>query len=299
MRALRVFISTQLAFHATAFVRKPQLLQPRRGCRTEKQGAPLPIEVPQKEYPVCITQPHPESMSFPLLTGDHIPAHGLGTWKLGIPTEDAVVDALKLGYRHLDCAADYGNEQSVGRGITRAIKEGIITSRRELWVTSKLWNTYHASEHVELALKKTLSDLGLEYLDLYLIHFPIALAFVPMDVRYPPGWVNPEEADPSIEFSPVSLQTTWKAMEECVAAGHVRNIGLCNVKVAQIWDVLTYAKIIPTVIQVIIERNRQPVHAFDGILVCPTALLIAFPRSNGIFTTSRIISSSSAEISTL
>ncbi len=117
-----------------------------------------------------------------------MPAVGLGLWK--IPNEQCesiVYEALKLGYRCLDSACDYGNEKEVGLGLKRAIGEGVV-KREEVWVTSKLWNTYHRREHVRPALMRTLSDLGVEYLDLYMIHFPIALKYVAMEERYPPGW---------------------------------------------------------------------------------------------------------------
>lgn len=103
-----------------------------------------------------------------------MPSAGLGCWKIPKPeTENTVYNAIKAGFRLIDEAADYGNELEAGMGIKKALHEGICT-RKELWVTSKLWNTNHRKEHVKEACKKTLSDLGLEYLDLYLIHFPIA-----------------------------------------------------------------------------------------------------------------------------
>lgn len=117
-----------------------------------------------------------------------MPSVGLGLWK--IPKDvcsQVVVDALKTGYRCLDGACDYGNEKEVGDGIAKAIAEGIV-KREEIWVTSKLWNTYHRKEHVREACLRTLKDLGLDYLDLYLIHFPIALKYVDPAVRYPPEW---------------------------------------------------------------------------------------------------------------
>ena len=119
-----------------------------------------------------------------------IPKVGYGLWK--VPQEqcaDAVYNAIKIGYRHLDSACDYGNEVQVGEGIRRAIEDGLC-SREELWITSKLWNTYHAKEHVKPALERTLNDLQLDYLDLYLVHFPIAQAFVPFETRYPPEWIH-------------------------------------------------------------------------------------------------------------
>ena len=97
-----------------------------------------------------------------------MPAVGLGLWKIDPgAVAAAVYDAIKAGYRHLDSAADYGNEVQVGEGIARAIAEGLCL-REELWVTSKLWNTYHRKEHVEAACRKSLDDLGLDYFDLYL-----------------------------------------------------------------------------------------------------------------------------------
>jgi D-xylose reductase len=135
-----------------------------------------------------------------------MPAVGLGLWKL--PNEDCqrvVVNAIKAGYRLLDGACDYGNEKEVGLGIKQAIDEGLV-KRDELWITSKLWNTYHRKEHVRDACLKTLSDLGVDYLDLYLVHFPVALKFVPFDQRYPPSWIfDPEAAKPCMEEDNVSF----------------------------------------------------------------------------------------------
>lgn len=128
--------------------------------------------------------------------------------------------AIKRGYRHLDCACDYGNEVEVGAGIKEALETGLCT-REELWVTSKLWNTYHAKEHVELACKKTLSDLGLDYVDLYLIHFPISLKFVPFEKRYPPEWKHDPEV-PELDkmiLSDVPVAETWGAMESLQEKG--------------------------------------------------------------------------------
>lgn len=100
-----------------------------------------------------------------------------------------VSDAIEVGWRHFDCACDYGNEKEVGEGLRQGMEANLV-SRQELWITSKLWNTYHSPEHVQMACEKSLSDLGLDYLDLYLVHFPISLKFVPFETRYPPEWIH-------------------------------------------------------------------------------------------------------------
>mmetsp|Transcript_12775 Transcript_12775/g.16539 ORF Transcript_12775/g.16539 Transcript_12775/m.16539 type:complete len:735 (+) Transcript_12775:69-2273(+) len=186
-----------------------------------------------------------------LSSGDRMPSVGLGTWK--IPTEktaDSVYGAIKSGYRLIDEACDYGNEVQAGEGISKAISEGIV-SREDLFITSKLWNTYHRKEHVKAACLRTLKDLNLEYLDLYLIHFPIALKFVPFETRYPPEWIyDPESADKRMVEDLVPMRETWEAMEELVKEGLVKNIGLCNVGVSMIRDILSYATIKPAVLQV-------------------------------------------------
>ena len=139
-----------------------------------------------------------------------MPAVGLGIWKIDrSDTAAAVENAIEIGYRHIDSAADYGNEQEAGHGIASAIAKGHAT-RDELWVTSKLWNTFHRKEHVREACEKSLSDLGLDYLDLYLVHFPIALKYVPIEKRYPPEWFyDPDAANPSPSPKPGPAWKSW------------------------------------------------------------------------------------------
>jgi len=149
--------------------------------------------------------------------GAKMPQVGLGLWKLPKEvTPSQVYNAIKCGYRLLDGACDYGNEKEVGEGIKKAIDEGIV-KREDLFVVSKLWNTFHRPEHVEPALKRTLADLGLEYLDLFIIHFPIHLKYVDPEVRYPPEWVHePNGEKKCMEFDDsVTYQQTYGAMEAC------------------------------------------------------------------------------------
>lgn len=190
-------------------------------------------------------------MEYLKVGNSQMPTVGLGLWKIEKQdTPQTVIDAIKIGYRHLDSAADYGNEVEAGRGIAQALESGLC-GREDLWVTSKLWNTFHRAEHVQAACQKTLTDLGVEYLDLYLIHFPISLKFVPIEERYPPEWLhNPESSNPEMVIDPVPLFETWKAMEELVDTGLVKNIGVCNYNSALLHDLNAYAKIKPAVLQV-------------------------------------------------
>ncbi len=189
-----------------------------------------------------------------LRTGDEFPTTGLGLWK--IPKADTarvVRESIAMGYRHLDSACDYGNEVEVGEGIASALADGLCR-REDLWVTSKLWNTYHRREHVRPALERTLTDLRLDYLDLYLVHFPIAQEFVPFEQRYPPEWLyDPDAENPQVQLAKVPIHETWAAMEELVHAGLVRNIGVCNFGTALLQDLLNCAEIPPAVLQV--ERH--------------------------------------------
>ena len=189
--------------------------------------------------------------SLALAGGGQLPAVGLGLWK--VPKHAAaglVRQAIGTGYRHLDCACDYGNEAEVGDGLAAALAGGEC-KREELWVTSKLWNTYHARPHVRPAVERTLRDLRLDYLDLYLIHFPIAQAFIPFETRYPPEWFfDPSETSPRMKLARVPLSETWAAMEDLVAAGLVRHVGVCNYGSALLRDLLSCASVRPAVLQV-------------------------------------------------
>ena len=192
------------------------------------------------------------------VTGQLMPAVGLGLWKLDLDeVADTVYNAIKTGYRHLDSAADYGNEKQVGEGIARAIADGLCR-REDLWITSKLWNTFHRQEHVQAACKKSLTDLGIEYFDLYLIHFPISLKYVDFNDRYPPEWIfNPGDEYPAMEPDAVPLSETWTAMEGLVENQLARKIGVCNYSAVLLHDLMSYARIKPAMLQ--IESHPYPV----------------------------------------
>ena len=180
-----------------------------------------------------------------------MPVVGLGLWKIDpANVAQAVYDAIKAGYRHLDSAADYGNEAEVGEGIKRAIGDGLCT-REALWVTSKLWNTFHREEHVAAACRKSLDDLGLDYFDLYLVHFPIALKYVDFADRYPPEWLfDPSAEAPTMQRDLVPLSETWSAMERLVDDGLARHIGVCNYNTGLLHDLMSYARIKPAMLQI-------------------------------------------------
>jgi D-xylose reductase len=186
-----------------------------------------------------------------LASGSQMPAIGLGLWKVEGAAAPALVDeAARAGYRHFDCASDYGNEAAVGAGLQNVLRAR-SARREDLWVTSKLWNTNHAAEHVRPACERSLRDLRLDYLDLYLIHFPIALEYVSPEKRYPAGWFrDPDAAEPQMKPARVPISETWQAMEELVTAGLVKNIGVSNFGTSLLRDVLAHAKIQPAVLQV-------------------------------------------------
>ena len=180
-----------------------------------------------------------------------MPAIGLGLWKIARDdTAEMVRSAIAEGYQHLDSAADYGNEAEVGEGLQAALSDGLVR-REDLWITSKLWNTFHRPEHVRAACERTLKDLRLSELDLYLIHFPIALQYVDFDTRYPPEWIaDPAAENPVMAPDAVPLSDTWGAMEELVHAGLVKEIGVCNYNTGLLHDLMAYSQIKPAMLQI-------------------------------------------------
>ncbi len=178
-----------------------------------------------------------------------------GFWK--VPNEICArvcYQAIEAGYRRLDCACDYGNEKEVGEGIMKAIEDGLC-KREDLFVTSKLWNTYHNPKHVPLACKKTLTDLNLTYLDEYLIHFPIAMEFVSFEEKYPPEWTN---LDGKMVLVPQDVCATWKAMETLVDSKLVKTIGVCNFSTQLLRQIIGTCRIKPSTLQIELHpQNSQ------------------------------------------
>ncbi|KAJ5719123.1 hypothetical protein N7493_007578 [Penicillium malachiteum] len=182
-----------------------------------------------------------------LSSGYDMPLVGFGLWKVNNDTcASQVYEAIKAGYRLFDGACDYGNEVECGQGVARAIKEGIV-KREELFIVSKLWNSFHDGEQVEPICRKQLADWGVDYFDLYIVHFPISLKYVDPSVRYPPSWQN---AEGKIELGKASIQETWTAMESVVDKKLARSIGVSNFNTQLLMDLLRYARIRPATLQI-------------------------------------------------
>ncbi len=196
-------------------------------------------------------------MSTSAASAFNMPRVGLGTFGLNpADAKTTINEALSLGYRLFDCAPVYFNEDAVGDAFHEATT-GV--PRSDVFITSKLAGPFHRPEHVEPALRKTLNDLRLGYLDLFLIHWPVAFKYVDFDpsVR---GWDN-EDIDDSgggkLIDNTVSLRDTWHAMESLVDKGLVKHIGVANFPVMLLHDLLSYSRIQPAVNQVEIHPYNQ------------------------------------------
>ncbi|KAF4375288.1 hypothetical protein G4B88_021954 [Cannabis sativa] len=199
-------------------------------------------------------------MAITLNSGFKMPIVGLGVWRMeGKAIRDLIINSIKLGYRHLDCAvllaADYRNETEVGEALSEAFQTGLV-KREDLFVTTKLWNSDHG--HVLEACKNSLKKLQLDYLDLYLVHFPVATKHTGVGTTD-----SALDEDGVLEIdTTISLETTWHAMEELVSLGLVRSIGISNYDVFLTRDCLAYSKIKPAVNQI----ETHPYFQRDSLL---------------------------------
>lgn len=173
--------------------------------------------------------------------GDKFPAFGLGTW-LSKPNEvyNAVIEAIKCGYRHIDCAYIYGNEKEIGNALSFAFKNELV-KRDEMFITSKLWNSDHAPERVEIAIRKSLKDLQLDYLDLYLMHWPVA---------FKTGHIQAKNANDLASLDEIPLEVTWNAMTEMKKLGLTKHIGVSNFNIRKLNKLAIDSGIKPEVNQV-------------------------------------------------
>ncbi|CAN4111800.1 unnamed protein product [Withania somnifera] len=183
-------------------------------------------------------------MSITLNSGFKMPMVGLGVWRMeGKDIKDLLINAIKIGYRHFDCAADYQNEAEVGEALAEAFQTGLV-KREDLFITTKLWNSDHG--HVLEACKDSLKKLRLDYLDLYLVHFPVATRHTGVGTT---GSALGEDGVLDIDTT-ISLETTWHGMENLVSLGLVRSIGISNYDIFLTRDCLAYSKVKPAVNQI-------------------------------------------------
>lgn len=178
--------------------------------------------------------------------GDKIPSLGLGTWKSEEgEAYNAVLSAIQSGFRHIDCAFIYGNQAEIGEAFKAAFDKGLV-KREELFVTSKLWNSSHLKNDVKKELQKTLADLQLDYLDLYLVHWPVALT---------PGTSYPKGGEDFLSYEEAPLEDTWLEMEDAVNEGLIKHIGVSNFNITRLKEISGNASIQP-------EMNQVEMHPF-------------------------------------
>lgn len=190
-----------------------------------------------------------------------MPAVGMGTFGSDHVTPEEVADAVKgaleVGYRHFDCAAVYGNEARIGKIFAEAFQSGQV-KREELWITSKLWNDKHAEEDVIPAFRQSLKDLGLDYLDLYLVHWPFP--------NFHPPSCDLNFRDPgAVPYIHDNFMRTWRQMEKLVDMGLVRHIGTSNMTIPKLEKVLRDARIKPAANEMELHPHFQQPELFEYV----------------------------------
>jgi len=183
--------------------------------------------------------------------GRKMPMLGLGTYKSEKENvKQAVKDAIDLGYRHIDTAVYYNNEKEIGEAVREKINDGSVT-REDLFITTKLWSNFHKENLVVPACKQSVVNLGLDYVDLFLVHWPFAVK--------EGNDLLPQDDTGNLCESDVDYLETWRGMEECVRQGLARSIGISNFNSEQIIRLLKSAKIPPVnnQVEVIINVNQE------------------------------------------
>ncbi|CAJ1952187.1 unnamed protein product [Sphenostylis stenocarpa] len=174
-----------------------------------------------------------------LNSGHKMPVIGMGTSVENCPSNETLasiyVEAIEVGYRHFDTASVYGTEEAIGLAVAKAMEKGLIKSRDEVFITSKPWNTDAHRDLIIPALKTTLKKLGMGYVDLYLIHWPVRLRIQLFFSKE--------------DLLPFDIEGTWKGMEECYNLGLAKSIGICNYGIKKLTKILEIATISPAVNQ--------------------------------------------------
>ncbi len=200
-----------------------------------------------------------------LFTGARMPAIGLGTFGSDHASAGEVAEAVRgaaaVGYRHFDCASVYGNENEIGAALKEILNHGL--RREELWITSKLWNDKHGEQDVIPSCRQSLADLGLDYLDMYLVHWPLPNF-------HPPGCDVTFRGSGAEAYIHEHFLQTWRKMEELVDRGLVRHIGTSNMTIPKLKLVLRDARIKPAANEMELHPHFQQPELFE------------FVRANGV-----------------
>lgn len=205
---------------------------------------------------------NPESVPYKTAsTGARMPVIGLGTFGSDHYSAESIAEAVKgaieVGYRHIDCAAVYGNERLVGQSLRHAVQSGV--RREDLWITSKLWNDKHDQENVIPACEQSLKDLQLDYLDLYLIHWPFP--------NYHAPGVDVTSRDPHAQpYIHENFMKTWRQLEKLVDLGLVRHIGTSNMTIPKLKLLLSDARIQPTANEMELHPHFQQPELFRFVV---------------------------------